>query len=206
MEELEERSLPSNYTATNLSELTADINAANNQGGSNTISLTAPTNSPYVLSANGFTGLPAVANNDQLTILGNGDTIAADWTSATPAFSVLSVATGASATLSNLTLESSGPGGLYLNGSSITLANDNVDLNSSGGLYITGSSVVLAGDTVNSNSSGGVFINSATVALSYDNVTFFNSGGLYITGTSVGLACDNVVSINSGGLYVDCAT
>ena len=39
------------YTAASVSALIADINAANTAGGANTITLTAPTTSPYVLTA-----------------------------------------------------------------------------------------------------------------------------------------------------------
>src|SRR5436190_23797135 len=67
LEQLEDRSLPSSYSAANVSELAADINLANKQGGTNTISLTAPTTSPYDLTANGFSGLPAITGNNQLT-------------------------------------------------------------------------------------------------------------------------------------------
>jgi hypothetical protein len=42
LERLEDRALPSNYTAGSVADLIADINAANTAGGSNTITLTAP--------------------------------------------------------------------------------------------------------------------------------------------------------------------
>jgi len=41
VEQLEDRLVPSNFTAANVSELIADINAANAAGGSNTIALVA---------------------------------------------------------------------------------------------------------------------------------------------------------------------
>src|SRR5262249_38725916 len=80
VERLEERGLPSNYAAASVSDLIADINAANQAGGSNTITLTAPTTAPYVLTAvdnstDGTNGLPVIAGKDNLTIVGNGDTI-----------------------------------------------------------------------------------------------------------------------------------
>src|SRR5579875_1002994 len=43
LEKLEDRTLPSNYTAASVSDLIADINAANAAGGSNTIVLAANT-------------------------------------------------------------------------------------------------------------------------------------------------------------------
>ena len=110
LEQLEDRLTPSNYTAANVSQLIADINAANLAGGANTITLTAPTNAPYTLAAvdnttDGATGLPVIAANDNLTILGNGDTIERSSASGTPAFRLLDVARGASLNLANLTLQ-----------------------------------------------------------------------------------------------------
>jgi hypothetical protein len=60
-------------------------------GGSNTITLTARTTSPYVLTAvnstsDGATGLPLIAANDNLTILGNADTIERSTAAGTPDF------------------------------------------------------------------------------------------------------------------------
>ena len=77
---MEDRLVPTNYSAATVSALIADINAANTAGGANTITLTAPTTSPYGLTAvnnttNGANGLPVIAANDNLTIVGNGDTI-----------------------------------------------------------------------------------------------------------------------------------
>jgi hypothetical protein len=107
---LEDRTLPSSYTALTASDLIADINAANSAGGANTITLTAPTTSPYVLTAadnstDGATGLPVVAKHDTLTIVGNGDTVERSTASGTPAFRLFDVASAASLTLQNLTLQ-----------------------------------------------------------------------------------------------------
>jgi hypothetical protein len=113
LEQLEDRTLPSNFFAATVSDLIADINAANKAGGSNTITLTAPTTSPYVLTAadnttDGPTGLPVIKGGnkpDSLTIIGNGDTIERSTASGTPDFRLFDVASGASLTLQNLTLE-----------------------------------------------------------------------------------------------------
>ena len=80
LEPLEARALLASYTAASVSELIADITAANTNGGANTITLTAATTAPYVLTAvnnttNDATGLPVIAANDNLTIGGGGDTI-----------------------------------------------------------------------------------------------------------------------------------
>jgi hypothetical protein len=53
----------------------------------------------------GATGLPIIAANDSLTILGNGDTIARSTAPGTPAFRLFDVAAGASLALRNLTLQ-----------------------------------------------------------------------------------------------------
>jgi hypothetical protein len=91
--------------------LIADINAANKRGGTNTITLTAPISSPYVLTTvdnmqYGATGLPVIGGGkkaDNLTIIGNGDTIERS-SLTTAAFRLLTVANGSSLTLTNLTL------------------------------------------------------------------------------------------------------
>ena len=116
LEQLEDRTLMSNYSAATVSDLIADINAANAAGGTNTITLTAPTTSPYVLTTvnnttNGATALPVISGGgkkvaaDSLTIIGNGDTIERGTASGTPDFRLFDVASGASLTLENLTLQ-----------------------------------------------------------------------------------------------------
>jgi hypothetical protein len=111
LEQLEDRTLPSSYTAASVSDLIADITAANKYGGSNTIVLTAPTTSPYVLTSpsgnnqGGSTGLPAINNGDNLTIVGNGAIIERSTASGTQAFRLFNVASGGALTLEKLTLE-----------------------------------------------------------------------------------------------------
>jgi hypothetical protein len=94
-------------TAANVSQLVADINAANKAGGTNTITLAA--NTTFNLTAannttNGANGLPVVGGNKavNLTIVGNGDTIERN---SAPAFRLLDVAGGSSLTLESLTLQ-----------------------------------------------------------------------------------------------------
>lgn len=70
LEQLEGRALLSNYSAATVSALIADIKAANTVGGSNTITLTAPTGSPYQLLNS---ALPGIAATDNLTIVGNSN-------------------------------------------------------------------------------------------------------------------------------------
>src|SRR5262249_5430757 len=121
---------------------------ANQASGTNTITLTAPITSPYVLttvdnSADGPTGLPVLSSGgkkvaaNNLTIIGNGDTIERSTASGTPDFRLFDVASGASLTLENLTLQnglafgsgSSAEGGaIYNQGnlilSAVTVQND----------------------------------------------------------------------------------
>src|SRR5262249_10882863 len=109
VEALENRTLPSTFNAATVSDLIADINAANAAGGTNTITLTAPTTSHYVLAAvdnttDGATGLPVIAKKDTLTIIGNGDAIERGSVLGTPAFRLFDVANGASLTLQNVTV------------------------------------------------------------------------------------------------------
>jgi hypothetical protein len=133
LERLEDRTLPSSYTAASVSDLIADINAANKHGGSNTITLAA--NTPFTLTAvnnaaDGATGLPVIKNGDNLTILGNGDTIERGSASGTPAFRLLDVASGSALTLQNLTLHNglafgsgtAGQGGAIYNQGTLVLS------------------------------------------------------------------------------------
>jgi hypothetical protein len=121
LEALEDRTLPSTFYAATASDLIKDINTANQQGGTNTIVLTAPTTSPYVMTkvdntTDGPTALPKIASGDNLTILtsngttnpGYGDILDAG----NPPNSItgrngrlFDVAQGASLTLENVTLQ-----------------------------------------------------------------------------------------------------
>ena len=105
LEQLEDRTLPSSYTAATVSDLIADINAANAAGGTNTITLA---RSSFDLKAadnttDGPTGLPVIAAGDSLTIIGNGDVIQRG--NGAPDFRLFDVGSGASLTLENLTLQ-----------------------------------------------------------------------------------------------------
>jgi hypothetical protein len=117
IEQLEKRRLLTAFTASSVADLIADINAANAAGGSNTITLAAGSAFNLAVVDNqtdfdGPTGLPAVAAGDDLTVLGNGDTIGRSTTRGTPEFRLFKVAAGASLALNNLTL-SGGVGRFY---------------------------------------------------------------------------------------------
>jgi hypothetical protein len=143
---LEDRTLLSSYTAATASALIADINAANQAGGSNTIALTAPTTAPYVFTAvdnttDGASGLPVIAKRDTLTIIGNGDTIERSTASGTPDFRLFDVASGAALTLENLTLQN----GLAFGSGSAA----------EGGAIFNHGTLILSGVTVQSNTAQG---------------------------------------------------
>jgi hypothetical protein len=182
VEQLEARTVLSNFKAAMVSDLIADINAANQAGGSNTITLVAPTTSPYDLTAvdnttDGLTGLPVIAANDNLTIVGNGDAIARSTAPGTPAFRLLDVAGGASLTLQNLTLEGGlafgsgvlaeggavfNQGTLHLNGVTVqnNIARGQIGFGVSaagGGIFSSGSLTLEGGTTVQNNQAlGGI--------------------------------------------------
>ncbi len=160
LEHLEDRSLPSSYSAASVSALIADITAANTAGGANTITLTAPTTSPYTLTTTNNTTkyganiLPVIAANDNLTIASDGDTINAEHGR------LFDVASGASLTLENLTLEGGDPldvtegGGLYNQGTlvlnGVTVQQFWVEAGDGGAIYNQGT-LVLNGATFQSN-------------------------------------------------------
>jgi hypothetical protein len=148
LELLEDRTVLNSYTAGTVTDLINDISDANLHPGSNMITLVA--NTTFTLTAVDNTnttdgsgnGLPVIAANDNLTIQGNGDTIARSTASGTPAFRLLDVAAGASLTLTNLTLangqvvgDNGGPafgGGIYTSGS-LTLTSATLSSNSARG-------------------------------------------------------------------------
>jgi hypothetical protein len=144
VEQLEDRMVPSNFTAAAVSDLIADINAANLASGSNSITLVA--GNTFSLTAvdnitDGATGLPVIAANDNLIILGNGDTIARSTAAGTPAFRLFDVAGGASLTLANLTLQ----GGLAFGGG----------VSAEGGAIYSQGNLDLNGVTVQNNTAQG---------------------------------------------------
>jgi hypothetical protein len=149
VEQLEARTLltSGSYTAATVSDLINDINAANKGGGgTSTITLTAATTSPYVLTAvdnstDGPTGLPVIKKGDTLTIIGNSDTIERSTASGTPNFRLFDVASGASLTLQTMTLE---------NGLEVGSGNS-----AEGGALYNQGTLILSGVTVLNNTAQG---------------------------------------------------
>lgn len=166
LETLEERTMPASYTASTTSDLISAISAANQAGGSNTITL-AP-GARFTLTAvnnttNGANGLPVIAKGNDLTIIGSGDIIEGSnqlsiflgavrnsAPAGTPAFRLLDVVAGASLTLENLTLQKG-------------LAQGTGSAADGGAIYNQGT-LVLDGVTVQNNSACGM--NGANVSSS----------------------------------------
>jgi len=189
VEQLEDRALPSGFTAYTTADLIADIDTANVTPGANTITLAAAPTAPYLLAAvdnttDGATGLPVIAANDNLTIVGTGDTIERSTASGTPAFRLFDVAAGASLTLQSLTLQGglatgagvSAEGGAIHSQGALTLSGvtvqDNEALGSAGapgltstggaggnafagGLYVAGGTAALDNTVLSSNTAQG---------------------------------------------------
>jgi hypothetical protein len=225
LELLEDRNLPSNFSAATVSDLIADINASNQQGGANTITLVAPTASPYVLMTvdnttdvvgGGGNYLPVIAANDNLTIVGNGDTIQGGAPSSSYGARALDVAAGASLTLQNLTLQALGYAawGVIGNGGAI-YNHGTLDLNAvtvqhcyvtiDGAAIYNQGTAVLNSVTVQADSaeygSGGAIYNQGTLSLNSVTVQGNYGGGIYNQGS----LSFSVVTVSgnsgAGGIY-----
>lgn len=207
LEALEDRTVPSSVTAATVTDLINEINAANQAGGSNTIALVAGNTFTLTAAPDGANGLPVIAANDNLTIQGNGDTIARD--TAAPAFRLFDVAVGASLTLANMTLQGgdSNWGGAISNAGALDLKGVAVQNNTTGwggrgggGIWSSGSLTLEAGTLISGNSAyggvlqgpGGQFIPVAATG-----------GGVYVAGgtatlTNVTLSSNSAVGVNAG--------
>ena len=215
LEQLEDRTVPSSFTASSVSDLIADINAANLAGGSNTITLvagktftlTAVDNWGPVANNDGQNGLPLIAAHDNLSIVGNGDTIERSSANGTPGFRLFDVAAGASLTLANLVLQrglslSQEGGAAILNKGSLTLnrvtvqnniAQSLVSASARGGIY-SGGSLTMQDCTVQNNQAvgiggmdglgGGLYISGGTATLT--NVRLYANTAQGADGTKGG--------------------
>jgi hypothetical protein len=218
LEHLEDRALPSNYTAASVSDLIADINAANQAGGSNTITLTAATTAPYVLTAvdnttDGANGLPVITKGT-LTIVGNGDTIERSTAGGAPDFRLMDVAKSGSLTLENLTLQngdafgsgSAAEGGAIYNKGTLVLNGATIAVNAAaatkgdaagGGIWSNGALTLENGTLVSNNVAQGAFGGGTDKRL-YGGNAF--GGGLYVAGGTLTLTSTTLSSnIARGG-------
>ncbi len=226
--------LPSNFTAGSVGDLITDISTANAMGGANTIALTAPTTSPYVLTVVnnttvGATGLPVIAANDNLTIVGNGDTIERSTATGTPTFNLFDVAGGSSLTLQNLTLQggsatgagvSAEDGAIYSQGD-LTLSGVTVQDNEAlgnagregvgnnkatpggnafgGGLYVAGGTATLTNVTLSANKADGGQGGTAEGAWYGGGGGKGVGGGLAVAGGTVSLTSCTLASNTAQG-------
>jgi hypothetical protein len=216
LEALEGRTLPSTFYAATASQLIADIKAANLQGRANTIVLTAPTTSPYVLTARdnvtnlSSNMLPVIAPGDALTIQtgngsanpGYGDTI-----DASKAGRLFDVAKGALLTLENVTLQNgvaqgylflgTEEGGAILNQGALVLSHVLVQNNTAQGAIGDGQSA--AGGGVWSNGSltvenSSVFANNSAQGSNQNYTGSQNGGSAYGGGICIAGGTANVTN------------
>jgi len=200
LEQLEDRTLMSNFFAATASDLIADINAANAAGGTNTITLTARSTSPYILSkvdntTDGPTGLPVIVAGDTLVIVGNADTIERSTKSAMTAFRLFDVASSASLTLENLTLQnglafgsgSAAEGGAIFNHGSLTLSGVMVQNNvAAGSLGANAATAMSRGSNGQDAAGGGIWSNGVLIlenstAIQNNNAEGGNGGSAFNT-------------------------
>jgi uncharacterized repeat protein (TIGR01451 family) len=188
---LEDRIVLNGYTAATAADLITDIGLANQAGGTNTITLSAPTSSPYTLSAvnnstDGPTGLPVIAAGNNLTILGGNDIIARNTASGTPAFRLFDLAAGAALTLQSLTLQNglaqgsavSAEGGAIYSRGALTLSSVNVLDNTAQGS--TGANTTKphgVGGAGASAAGGGLYVAGGTVTMTHDLFWGNNANG-----------------------------
>jgi hypothetical protein len=215
LEALEDRWLPSTFYAATASDLIADINAANLQGGANTIVLTAT--SPYVMTAadntaDGGNVLPVITAGDNLTILTNNG-------SANPGFGdaidagkhgrLFDVAQGASLTLENVTLQNglggivpvvgqlaTSKGGAIYNQGTLVLSDVMVQNNTAGnhfqaaggGIWSNGSLTVENGSVFQGNSAiGGYYAYPGPYQDAYGGAIYIAGGAADISSTFFGI-------------------
>jgi len=150
-EPLENRSLLTTFFAATAADLVKDIHAANKASGANTIVLTAPATSPYVLTAaenktDGSTVLPVIKKGDDLTIhtdSGSADPGYGDTIDASKDGRLFDVASGGALTLQNVTLQNgrvsgsgvSAEGGAIYNQGTLVLSEVMIQYNSAVGSY-----------------------------------------------------------------------
>ena len=218
VEMLEGRALPTAFSAATAADLIADINAANLAGGVNTITLTAPATSPYVLTAvnnatDGPTGTPVISGGakhlaaDNLTIVGNGDTIERGTNAG--AFRLFDVAAHGSLTLENLTLGnglaygagSAAQGGAVRNQGNLLLNQVTV-----GGYGLGNEAFGLFYQTKKSSSSGdaagGGIWSSGALTVENQSVFQFNT----VIGAGNGSGYGGGIAIAGGTAHIDSST
>ncbi len=179
LELLEGRTLLTSYNAANVNDLIQDINLSNTSGGTNNITLTAATSSPYALTTvnnttDGPTGLPVIASGNNLTIKGSGDTIERS----TGTFRLFDVAAGATLNLQNMTLANgsasgsgvAAEGGAIYSKGTLSLSQVTVENNKAVGINGGAGAAGSVGGAGAAALGGGLYIAGGTANLS--SVTF----------------------------------
>jgi hypothetical protein len=217
LEQLEGRSLPTAFTATSVPELIADINLANSNTEPDSITLVAGKTYSLTAADNqtaGADGLPVIAANDNLTILGNGATIERSTATGTPTFRLFDVAAGASLTLTDLTLQGGltyGPGGAINNQGSLSLTRVTVQNNvalgewgwgaTGGGIWSNGA-LTLEATTIQNNQARGL---DGTGGSAFGGGVYIGGGTALLTGVTLS---GNTAQGGNGGdgdvYYVRC--
>jgi hypothetical protein len=201
VEQLESRRLLAAFAAASVAQLVSDIDAANAAGGANTITLAAGTTfnlNAANNSVHGPTALPVIAAGNDLTILGNADTLQRSTAKGTPGFRFFDVAAGASLTLNGLTLS----GGLALDSYSEGVAKGG-GIRSQGTLSLNGVTVqncTAQGEYLGEPAFGGGIFSSGILTVT--GSTIRNNQALGTDGTSFGLTAGAGGSAAGGGLYV----
>jgi len=185
LEPLEDRTVPANFTAANVADLIADIHAANDQAGADTIVL-APGVSFTLTEVDNYTlastGLPVISGNDGLTILGTGNVIERSSAPATADFRLFAVAAGASLTLEHLTLQG---------GRSVPALNLDSSFHAQGGAVCNQGSLTLRDVIVQDNVAAG--------ALGGGTSGLARGGGIYSTGSLTLEDCTLRNNVAAGG-------
>ena len=212
VEALECRTLLTAYAAATAAQLVADINAANKSGGTNTITLTAPTTSPYILTntPDGANGLPVISRKDNLTIVGNGNTIERSTAAGTPAFRLFDVAgKGGSLTLENVTLQNgtADNGGAIYNQGTLVLNQVTVQSNRAEGLPAAGGGIWSNGSlTVENSTIRGNVADAAWSEPAYGGGIYIAGGTANITGSTFAGNLAQGLAAYGGAVYVAAGT
>jgi hypothetical protein len=183
LQQLEVRTLPSSFTAVTVSDLIADINAANETPEADTITLAAGATFSLTEinnSTHGPTGLPVIAAGEDLTIIGNGDVIERSAAAGTPAFRLFDVAAGASLRLENATLQ----GGL----ATATTYSYSIPLPARGGAILNMGALTVNSVTVQNNTAKGsdsIYFYSYTGGFGAAGGGIYSAGSLTMTGCTI---------------------
>jgi predicted outer membrane repeat protein len=168
-------------------------------------------------TTDGGNGLPVIAANDNLTIVGNGDSLQRN--SKSPAFRLLDVAAGASLTLTNLTVQNgltSGAGGGILNNGTLSVSGCTVSGNSAnggGGIFNAGTMTIqnstLSGNSAGFGFGGGIYneVGSITISGSTLSHNTAGDGGCIFNGAAnldiIGCTVShNTATQRGGGIYL----